>query len=221
MRGKARFIAPLLLAGAALLLGPLWWARPERDPGPAAVAPETPPATIAERPAAVSDGPEEEPLADTAALEAEVLNDPRVKAYLQREADRETLQAYFDNPDDNPAQAGAIWDLIETLESEQRVVGFEALHLKIAWLSVNSPDQEAFQQRAENLLAQYREQAERRRAAHDPRKIPGFERYKAMERDIIAEVSAMQHFPDGHSRQSYLRQRLQQARVEAYGSGGG
>lgn len=51
---------------------------------------------------------------------------------------------------------------------------------------------------------------------YDPAAIPGFNRYKQSEQAIIAEVAAMDGFADEAERQAYLRQRLLEARIEAY-----
>jgi hypothetical protein len=48
--------------------------------------------------------------------------------------------------------------------------------------------------------------------ASDPR----FQDYKARERAIVAEVMGLGEIPGGLTRDEYLRQRLQQARVSAY-----
>ncbi|MEM9760664.1 MAG: hypothetical protein AAF933_15585, partial [Pseudomonadota bacterium] len=56
--------------------------------------------------------------------------------------------------------------------------------------------------------------------AFKPENIPGFTDYKTREAEIIAEVNGMDSFPQGQTRQQYLRERLLEARIEAYGEGG-
>lgn len=46
---------------------------------------------------------------------------------------------------------------------------------------------------------------------------PAFAAYKAREAEIIAEVQGRTSFPGGMSRSDYLRERLEEARIEAYG----
>ena len=50
---------------------------------------------------------------------------------------------------------------------------------------------------------------------------PDFERYKAREKAIVEEVMAMDDIPGGLTRDQYLRDRLQEARVEAMGRSAG
>lgn len=144
----------------------------------------------------------------------------KVDAYLTREATRQRLQDYFDAPGENAAIAADIWREIEQLEAEGRIVGFEAMHMKLSWLALNSGDEAAYEQEAAALVEEYVKRDRAARAAFKPEDIPGYSDYKSREAEIIAEVNAMEEFPQGQTRQQYLRVRLLQARKEAYGETG-
>ncbi|GAA5525088.1 hypothetical protein Maes01_01648 [Microbulbifer aestuariivivens] len=147
-----------------------------------------------------------------------LLQDPRVEKYLSREADKKALRSYF------AGEPGALsdreaWELIERIENEGRVIAYEGLAIKLAWLERNSGSKAEYDERAAAIIAEYRQRAHRQLQAYDPyREVPGFARYKEMEVEILREVQQMASFPDGLSRQEYLRQRLQTAREEAYGN---
>ncbi|MFI2813061.1 MULTISPECIES: hypothetical protein [Microbulbifer] len=147
----------------------------------------------------------------------QLLSHPRVEAYLEREEDKRALKAYFAGSATAPGDEEA-WALIERIESEGRVIAFEALTLKLAWLERNSTGKEEFDQAAAGLMAQYRQRAEAREEYDPYRDEPGFARYKAMEAQILQRVQEMDVFPDGLTRQQYLRRELQQAREKAYGN---
>lgn len=154
---------------------------------------------------------------DESALAA-LLEDPRVQGYLAREQDKLALDAYF-TADASSLSDSEAWSLIEKIEADGRVMAYEALTLKLAWLEHNSANEAEFQEAAGDLVAEYRERAERSARDYDPYEdVPGFAEYKEAERRILQEVGAMESFPEGMSQQEYLRMRLQQAREDAYGS---
>ena len=147
-----------------------------------------------------------------------LLEDPRVQDYLGRQQDKQALEAYF-TADDSALSDAEAWTLIESIERDGRVMAYEALALKLAWLERNSASEGEFQDAARDLVAEYRERAEQSMRAYDPYEdVPGFAEYKEAERRILQEVQAMESFPDGMTRQEYLRMRLQAAREAAYGS---
>ena len=61
-------------------------------------------------------------------------------------------------------------------------------------------------------------QAKQREALHLARQgdDPRFDDYRACERAVVAEVAGMREFPNGVTRDEYLRQRLQAKREAAY-----
>lgn len=166
--------------------------------------------------------PTDFPSADAAAsaipsLDA-VMSHPNVRRYLEREARKESLQAYFSDLE-NRENAAAAWRLIDEIERDGGMLAYEALALKLSWLEQTSADKAAFDSAAEVLLDEYRQRALRSTEAYDPYKdVSGFAEYKVLERKIVAEVRELDRFPDGMSREEYLRKRLQEAREQAYGS---
>lgn len=147
-----------------------------------------------------------------------VMSHPNVRRYLEREARKESLQAYFSDLE-NHDNAEAAWKLIDEIERDGGMLAYEALALKLRWLEQTSADKAAFDSAAEELLDEYRQRAQRSTEAYNPYEdVPGFAEYKALERKIVAEVRELDRFPDGMSREEYLRKRLQEAREQAYGS---
>ncbi|WP_444923521.1 hypothetical protein ACJJH9_17375 [Microbulbifer sp. DLAB2-AF] len=147
----------------------------------------------------------------------ELLDHPRVKAYLDREKLKQELKDYF--ADLGNLSSAEAWDAIERVENEKRVTGYEALSMKLAWLEKNSLNEADFKQRAEELFNIYREKAQSVISRYDPHtQVPGFSTYKDLERSIVEEVQQMTSFPNGMNKQEYLRQRLQEARETVYGS---
>lgn len=150
-------------------------------------------------------------------LVAQPARHPAVAAWVQQENQKAILKQWFTDPANSDLTAADAWKLIERAEQGGRVMAFEALHLKMAWLERESDSPEHFEQRAAALLAQYRRQADEAAAAWAPETVPGFGDYKARERQIIDEVNALGSIPGGLSRPVYLRQRLLEARIDAYG----
>jgi len=147
----------------------------------------------------------------------ELLSHPRVKAYLDQEQAKQALKDYFANLGNLSSEQA--WDAIEQVENENRVTGYEALSLKLAWLEKNSINEADFKQRAEALFNIYRDQAQSIISRYDPHtEVPGFSTYKDLERSIVEEVQQMSSFPDGMSKHEYLRKRLQEARETVYGT---
>lgn len=149
---------------------------------------------------------------------AALLDNPRVQRYLERESDKDALADYFSGKGGQYSDA-EIWQLIEAIEREGRVMAYEGLALKLAWLERNTDSKLEFDTAAGKVLENYRRKAARSAAEYDPYVgEPGFARYKEAEKRIVEEVQQMTSFPDGLSKQEYLRKRLQKAREEAYGS---
>ncbi|MBB3063062.1 hypothetical protein [Microbulbifer rhizosphaerae] len=144
-----------------------------------------------------------------------LLSDPRVQRYFQREKDKRSLQDYFSNSGELSAEES--WRLIEAIEAEGRIMAYEAMALKLAWLERNSASKVEFDRAAGELVEGYRQKSQQSVEEYDPYEdVPGFAEYKEMEAQIVREVQQMTTFPDGMSKQEYLRRRLQEARENAY-----
>lgn len=146
-----------------------------------------------------------------------LLVDPRVESYFQREEDKQSLSDYFHGEPGELTDEEA-WELIEDVEREGRVMAYEALSMKLAWLERNSANKAEFDSAAAELVEEYRQRAKRSAEEYNPyRDVPGFAEYKEAEKRIVRQVQEMDSFPDGMSRQEYLRKRLLEARAKAYG----
>ncbi len=157
---------------------------------------------------------EEEQLTD--AEKEALLNDPTVKDYLAQKESEAALDDYFNN-EKSLHEDEAIWELIENIEKEGRIAGFEAMAIKLLWLQKNSTDETAYEESARRLLNQYKEKSEKAAAEYDPNDdVPGFTEYKQEEAQIIEEVNTMQAFPNGMSKDAYLRERLLEARIKYF-----
>lgn len=152
-----------------------------------------------------------------ASLRDVLLADENVISYLKRRSEKDDLKNYFAKDTTSAAEDAETWQLIETIEAQGRVLAFEALHLKMAWLEKNSNNQQQFEVSAKALMEKYRQQALQSQTLDNPEARPEFKNYKQAETDIIREVSAMTRFPNGQTKQQYLRQRLLAARMQAYG----
>ncbi|WP_237060457.1 hypothetical protein [Microbulbifer sediminum] len=199
------------LSAAAIVV---WWAVTRSYPSVDVNGIAVP---VAGQDSASSVGIVEPARADPEAFQDQLLSHPRVEAYLDREEEKRTLRAYFSSNGDAISDAEA-WALIERIEAEGRVIASEGLALKLAWLERNSAGRADFDEAAAGLIAEYRQKAEAQQPYDPYREEPGFARYKAMEAAIIERVQAMDKFPEGLTRQQYLRRQLQGAREEAYGN---
>ncbi|MFC4879188.1 hypothetical protein [Microbulbifer halophilus] len=99
-----------------------------------------------------------------------LLSDPRVEKYLQREEDKGALEAYF-NGDGGDHTNEEIWQLIEAVEREGRVMAYEGLALKLAWLERNSASKAEFDAAARELMEKYRRKRSPARGSTIPTKM--------------------------------------------------
>ncbi|MFC6634530.1 hypothetical protein [Microbulbifer taiwanensis] len=149
---------------------------------------------------------------------ASLLSDPRVQTYFQRQKDKQALSDYFSD-EGGELTAEEVWQLIETIEREGRMMAYEAMALKLSWLERNSASKAGFDAAARELVEEYRQKSSQSTEEYNPYEdVPGFTEYKKAEKRIVREVQQMSTFPNGMSRQEYLRERLLEAREAAYGS---
>lgn len=112
-------------------------------------------------------------------------------------------------------QAEALAEEIDRREAADELALSEALLLQLGLAQAQGGDETEQKARADQLVARYQalsQQREAQRKAPDAR----FNQYKADEKRIVDEVLGMSSIPDGLSRDQYLRQRLQEAREQAY-----
>lgn len=214
----ANITSRLTLVGLAILTvtGAVWLGLASTDRDTAAVSAATPAGTSATVPAP---GQASATAPDPRAAQA-LLDTPAVQAYqarLQFMADyrRFMQKAKALTDEQRRRQAEALARQIDQREAAAELALSEALLLQLGLAQVQGGDEEAQKARAEQLLARYQALSRQREAqakAPDAR----FSRYKAEEAQIVSEVTAMSSIPDGLSRDQYLRQRLQEAREQAY-----
>jgi hypothetical protein len=206
-----RWLALTGLTGLAIGAG-LWLGLGETAPGP------HPPATSPALPGSGVTQNDAPPI--TPAERDAMLQSPAVQGYRERLRFAADYRAFIANAatlsaQERQRQAVALAEAIDRREAAGELALSEALLLQIGLVQAAGGDEEAQKARADALLARYQalsQEREEKAKAPDAR----FSRYKAEERRIVDEVLALDSIPDGLSRDQYLRQRLQQAREQAY-----
>jgi hypothetical protein len=211
----AKITSRLLAAGLASLAvgGGLWLglagSEPATDTSPTAVAAPNP----------ASGGSADAPSLDPSAQRA-LLNAPAVQDYQARLQFGADYQSFIKSAADlDEAQrrqrAAALAKEIDRREAAGELALSEALLLQVGLAQAEGGDEEAQKARADALVARYQALSQEREARN---KTPDarFTQYKSDEKRIVDEVLSMDSIPDGLSRDQYLRQRLQEAREQAY-----
>lgn len=151
-----------------------------------------------------------------------MLEAPRVIEFAQRLDFQSEVRGFFANAPDLPAdeasrRATAIQNQLDGYENTGEVSAPEALMVRLAMVQLLEPNEAAAKAAATALITKYRSASEARLAEWKSSPEPEFRSYKAREKAIAAEVMSMERFPNGLTRDQYLRQRLQQARIETMG----
>ena len=194
----------LLVPCAVLAAAIVWWKR--GDPG----TPVAPPSSV-EAADAVSS-----PLASLQAT-------PQAQEHLERQRFEADAKDFFARSAslravERSERADALTRQIDKYEAAGGLSAGEAVLLRTALVkaTVDDPARQAEQVAA--IADRYRAHADRRMAAflEQQRNDPRFQAYKAREAQVVAEVMAATTIPAGLTRDQYLRQRLQEAREQAY-----
>lgn len=211
----------LLLSAIALAIttasATLYW-RLQADTK--AVAPVAAAPTASAPATARAEQPGEQP--PKAETETKPAVDPTlVDAYSKRLAFDSEYRGFFDKASQLPeaereAEAERLRKGLEEREARGELAASESLMLQIALIQATESDPEEQKSRANALLRRYQEASEAREKALAQQPSPQFKRYKQDEKRIVEEVMALEAIPDGLSRNEYLRQRLQEAREQAY-----
>lgn len=146
-------------------------------------------------------------------------DDPRVREFEQRAQFQQDVRSFFAqvpmlSPEERTARASAIAQQITQYEAAGEIAAAEALTLRSGLIRETVADPAEQVEAMAALQKHYLQQGKRKQAEWEARIDPEFELYKAREREIVAEVSAMTRIPDGLSRDEYLRRRLQDAREQ-------
>lgn len=153
-----------------------------------------------------------------------MLESPEFAAF-ERELDfQHRVRSFFDGASElteseRQEQAKALADEVVQYEEAGKVSAAEALTLRLALVRIGEPDAVAAEKATSELLADYKERAERGMDEWQNRPNPVFEHYKQREADIVDEVMAMDEIPGGQTQSEYLRERLLEARIEARKAG--
>lgn len=175
------------------------------------------PSTVAPAPSsAASNVPTEPAPAARPALQ----DDPAVQGYQARLQFAADYQGFVKgaaelSEAERHQRAATLAKEIDRREAAGELALSEALLLQVGLAQAEGGDEQAQKSRADALVARYQALSAAREAqakAPDAR----FNRYKSDEKRIVEEVMAMDSIPDGLSRDQYLRQRLQEAREQAY-----
>ena len=162
---------------------------------------------------------------NTEPLPADLREHPVVQAYQAFSDFQQHSRGFFDNADklseqEKQAQLRQLLDGTNKYEQDGKLVPMEALVLKLAMLRYTSSGDDDYKAKAKSLIDQYKAQSDLREQAWLANPDPNFIDYKRQEADIVKDVMAMTVIPDGLSRDEYLRQRLEQARIATMGGGG-
>jgi hypothetical protein len=207
---------PFLVGGGLVLiavLGTLYWRLHSEPQGVAR-------ASQADNSTSVLSGVTPATTMPTEAQLHELLQNPGVKNQEQRLAFHQAYRSFVSGaaelpPAQRESQAQALREQIETYEQRSELAMSESLLLQLGLIQLTTGDEQAQKDQAAALVARYKAiSAEREAKAATP--STEFRLYKADEKRIVEEVLSMDSFPDGLSRDEYLRQRLQQAREQHY-----
>ncbi len=156
---------------------------------------------------------------------AALASTPEARAYLSRQAfEQETRSFLRDAPNlsdgTRNARALALSREIGRREQTLELSAGEAVMLRIGLIQAAVKDDSERMRQAQMLIKRYRELGEARQRAFlaQQRRDAQFQDYKAREARIVSEILTMEYYPGGMSRDDYLRQRLQEARVAIYGT---
>lgn len=175
---------------------------------------------------AMTPAPAAAPSAGSDAVPADLRDHPVVQAYQAFSDFQQHSRGFFDNAEnlteqEKQAQLRQLLDGTNKYEQEGKLVPMEALLLKLAMLRYTTRGDDDYKAKAKSLIDQYKAQSDLREQAWLANPDPNFIDYKRQEADIVKEVMAMTVIPDGLSRDEYLRQRLEQARIATMGADAG
>lgn len=146
---------------------------------------------------------------------------PKYLAYIsQLEAGDDIRRLVKDaadlNDEDKQTKVDEINQQISELEKAEKISQVEHLMLQLALVKLYAENEEQAKQKSQYLISQFQQLSAERTQAYINNPSPQFKDYKSREKTIVAEVMAMEIFPDGLTREEYLAQRLAEARQASY-----
>lgn len=159
-----------------------------------------------------SDNPQQ---ANETAPQSSVDNNEVLKMMITHQTFRQELHDFFAHEDvaKDLSKVAGLQQKLEELASQKLVTPFEELMIRLGLLKYTT-DEATFESESARLIAEYKSmiEAEKSTASPDPKHMT----YKEREHQIMKEVLSMEEYPDGLSRDDYLKQRLDQVRSEVY-----
>ncbi len=163
--------------------------------------------------------PGNEPERETAVeqLAREVFDQSIIKKVL---GFREGLQAFIREAELLPAQdheprARELLEEVDALSAAGYMTAPEALALRLSLLKYALPAKD-YRAAANTLVSDARQRAERAEREWATRPDPKLEYYRTEERRIVEQSATMDEFPDGMTRQAFLREKLRRLRSEIF-----
>jgi len=161
--------------------------------------------------------------ADSGSALHSMLATPQGRQFQQRRQFQDEAKRFFSEaktlgPAERERRAQALQAQIDRYERADGLSAGETMLLRVGLIQATVPDEAQQALMVQRLAQQYRAQARAReqawveQQAHDPK----FQAYKRSEAQIVAETLKMQRFPDGLTRDEYLRRRLQAERERIY-----
>lgn len=152
----------------------------------------------------------------------QLLQDPAVAELDQQLAFQNRLQRFFDQseslpPAERQQQATALQQQLDARADAGELTAGEHLMARMALLEHELTEGADIDRRRAELVAQQRQRHDAGVAEWQEQTRPQRESYQQKQRAILAEVQARTDFASDTERNRYLRQRLQEARVEVYG----
>ncbi|MGH8175975.1 MAG: hypothetical protein ACREV5_06925 [Steroidobacter sp.] len=209
------FIAALLAIAAAI-----WLARGAPTESRRAALDSTLVAQDSRRPASRRESRKVEPA--TSLKAPAPTSDPRIHSYKERTDFHNRVRTFFAQAAALPsaekeATAQRLGAELTKYERAGEISASEALMLRLGLIRETSTGLEQ-QQRMDAMQERYRIESEKRVAAQAAKVDPMLELYRSREREIVAQVQAMEVIPDGLTRDEYLRRILQREREQLLGS---
>jgi O-acetyl-ADP-ribose deacetylase (regulator of RNase III) len=148
---------------------------------------------------------------------------PEARAYRSRLAFEQQARAFLrDAPkldeDARIQRARKLSSEIDRREQARELSAGDAVVLRIGLIQAAVVDDSERIRQSQAIVDRYRKQTTARQAAfqEQQRRDVQFQTYKTREAQIVSEVLAMTSYPNGMSRDDYLRVRLQEARETIY-----
>lgn len=118
--------------------------------------------------------------------------------------------------DDQEQLAQSMLRQVDNFFEQKQINQSELLFLKLAVMKyVMSPD--SYKEYANREIKDYEQLSQQKWQEYLNNRSPEFIDYKQKERELVERIMQMNSFPDGLTREQYLRQEIEKLKAEAYG----